>query len=46
MYVVKIKETGEIVAYCSDWNDARSYLASSIIDKVTYIIEEEVENKK
>jgi len=46
MYIVKVKETGEVVAYCSDWKDALSYFASSKIDKVTYIIEQEVEKKK
>lgn len=45
MYIVKVKETGKVVAYCSDWKDALSYFSSSKIDKVTYVIEEEVEKR-
>ena len=25
MYIVKVKDTGKVVAYCSDWKDASSY---------------------
>tara|TARA_B100000035_G_scaffold60782_1_gene49015 strand:+ start:3312 stop:3461 length:150 start_codon:yes stop_codon:yes gene_type:complete len=45
MYIVKVKDTGKVVAYCSDWKDASSYFACQKIDKVDYIIEEVVGKK-
>jgi hypothetical protein len=44
MYIVKIKETGTVVAICSRFEDARAYLAGQDIDKVIYEIEEVINN--
>lgn len=40
MYIVKVKDSNEIVAICSYKEDAFAYLYGQKLDKTTYIIEE------
>lgn len=40
MYVVKIKKSGYIVAFCSLKSDAEAVASKTKIDKIDYIIEE------
>ena len=39
MYLVKKKETGEVVAYCTERKDAEVYYFSQEVDGIEYIIE-------
>tara|TARA_Y100000389_G_scaffold120343_1_gene117649 strand:- start:10398 stop:10565 length:168 start_codon:yes stop_codon:yes gene_type:complete len=39
LYTVKIKGTNKVVAYCTEWKDAKAFFHSQKLDGVEYVIE-------